>query len=167
MDTGGHFFNQVCKFCKPKYPTVLPVRGAGGFDKPYIPRASKNNRVNTPMFTLGVDTGKALIYQSLAVEEEGANYCHFPREKDRGYTEDYFKGLTAERMVLTYKRGKAQYIWKLKENWTKRNEPFDIRNYALAALEISGVVLKKPEETETAAKGTKKRTRRARSGGIA
>ena len=169
MDTGGHFANQVYKFCKPRFSRgILAIRGGStGFDKPYIPKPTKNNREQVPLWTLGVDTGKALIYQSLAVEEEGANYCHFPRDKGTGYTEDYFKGLTAERMVLTYKKGKAQYVWKLKENGTKRNEPLDCRNYAQAALEISGVVLKKPERVEnTAAAPSKKRGRRSRSGGI-
>lgn len=169
MDAGGHFFNKVLKFCKPRFARgIMPIRGRDGFDVPYIPRPSKNNREQTPLFTLGVDTGKALIYQALAVPEEGANYCHFPRESDRGYTEDYFKGLTAERMVLTYTKGKAHYVWKLKENWTKRNEPLDCRNYARAALEISGVVLKKKDESTTVAAGGSgnRRGRKIRSGGI-
>jgi phage terminase large subunit GpA-like protein len=166
MDSGGHFFNQVCKFCKSRYPLVLAIRGKGGFEVPYIPRPSKNNREQAPLFTLGVDTGKALLYQSLSVAEEGANYCHFPREKDKGYDETYFKGLTAEKMVLTYKHGKAQYIWKLKDSGHKRNEPLDCRNYAQAALEISGVVLKKQETTAAAPPTAKKRGRRSRSGGI-
>lgn len=168
MDAGGHFFNKVLKFCKPRFARgIMPIRGRDGFDVPYIPRPSKNNREQTPLFTIGVDTGKALIYQALAVTEEGANYCHFPRESDRGYTEDYFKGLTAERMVLTYTKGKAHYVWRLKENWTKRNEPLDCRNYARAALEISGVVLKKKDENTAVAAGSgKRRKRQTRSGGI-
>lgn len=166
IDSGGHFSNEVYRFCKNKFPRILAVRGKGGFDAPYIPRASKNNREQTPLFTLGVDTGKALIYQSLAVTELGANYCHFPKDQDRGYDDAYFKGLTAERMVLTYKKGKAQYVWKLKENGTKRNEPLDCRNYAQAALEISGVVLKKTNQTDIAATATKKPRRRTRSGGV-
>lgn len=168
MDAGGHFFNKVLKFCKPRFARgIMPIRGRDGFDVPYIPRPSKNNREQTPLFTIGVDTGKALIYQALAVTEEGANYCHFPRESDRGYTEDYFKGLTAERMVLTYTKGKAHYVWKLKENWTKRNEPLDCRDYARAALEISGIVLKKKDEnTAVAAVSSKRRKRQTRSGGI-
>lgn len=167
VDSGGHFTNKVYKFCKPRFPRVLAIRGKGGLDVPYIPRPTKSNREQIQLFSLGVDTGKAWIYQSLAVEEEGANYCHFPRDKDKGYTVDYFKGLTAERMVLTYKKGKAQYVWKLKENGTKRNEPFDCRNYAQAALEISSVVLKKQEKTaDAAATPSKRRGRRSRSGGI-
>ncbi|GHU42233.1 terminase [Clostridia bacterium] len=165
MDSGGHFTNQVYKFCKVRYARgILAIKGRGGFDVPYIGRATKNNRVQAPLIPLGVDTGKALIYQSLDVQEEGANYCHFPKDKTAGYTEDYFKGLTAERMVLTYKKGKAQYIWKLKENGTKRNEPFDCRNYAQAALEISGVALKKQEKSETAPQ--RKRGRGVRSQGV-
>jgi phage terminase large subunit GpA-like protein len=166
FDTGGHFFNQVCKFCKPLFPFVLPIRGRGGFDVPYIPRPSKNNRAQTPMWTLGVDTGKALIYQSLAIENEGPNYCHFPKDEGAGYTEEYFKGLTAERMVMTYKKGKAQYIWKLKGNSTKRNEPLDCRNYAQAALEIAGVSLKKLEKTEGTAAPAKRRRRGVRGQGV-
>ncbi|MCH5195933.1 MAG: phage terminase large subunit family protein [Oscillospiraceae bacterium] len=169
LDVGGHYFNQGLKFCKKRLQRgIYPIRGRAGFDVPYIPRPSKNNREQTPLFTLGVDTGKALIYQALAATEEGANYCHFPKESDRGYTEDYFKGLTAERMVLTYTKGKAHYVWRLKENWTKRNEPLDCRNYARAALEISGVVLKKKDESAPAATGAsrKRRGRQTRSGGI-
>ena len=164
IDSGGHFAYEVFKFCKPLYPLVLPIRGRDGFDVPYIPRPSKNNRVQTPMWTIGVDIGKHHIYQSLAVENEGANYCHFPRDSGTGYTEDYFKGLTAERMVLTYRKGKAQYIWKLKKG-VRRNEPLDCRNYALAALELSSVVLKKSDGTE--AKATiKKRGRGVRGQGV-
>ncbi len=166
-DTGGHFTNEVYKFTMPRFARgIRAIKGKGGGDVPFLSRKSTNNRFKAPFFIIGVDTGKALIYQSLAVEEEGANYCHFPKDKDTGYTEDYFKGLTAERMVLTYKKGKSQYIWKLKENGTKRNEPFDCRNYAQAALEMSGVVLKKNEKTENTAASVKKRGRRSRSKGV-
>jgi len=170
IDAGGHFFNQVCKFCKPHFPFIVPIRGAGGFDKPYIPRPSKNNRAETPMWTLGVDTGKHLIYQSLNVELEDdevgkPNYCHFPLEKDRGYNKDYFKGLTAERMVQRYKKGRAVWEWVLKQG-IKRNEPFDLRNYARAALEISGVTLKRQEQTEKTTAPPRQRGRTVRGKGV-
>jgi len=165
MDTGGHFTNEVYRFCKPRFKRgILAIKGSNvGFDKAFISKPSKNNREGVHLWTIGVDTGKALIYGALAAEEEGANYCHFPKEENRGYDEEYFKGLTAERMVMTYKRGKAQFIWKLKENSYRRNEPLDCRNYALAALEISGVPLKKSEEKQTTAAPVKKQGRRVRS----
>lgn len=174
IDSGGHFSDYVYKFCIPLYPTVFPIKGRDNrADVPFIPAATKNNRFKTPMFVIGVDIGKHHIYQSLSIENDegaGANYCHFPRDKDRGYDEDYFKGLTAERRIMTYKKGIAQYVWKLKEG-VRRNEPLDCRNYALAALEIaigkSGVVLKKSSNNEIAATpATKRRGRGVRGQGV-
>lgn len=167
MDSGGHFTNSVYKFCKARIAKrIFAIKGKGGAEVPYFNKPSTANREKTPLFTIGVDTGKALLYQRLTVEEEGPNYCHFPKEKDKGYTQEYFKGLTAEKMVMTYKKGKAQYIWTLKDGGYKRNEPLDIRNYATVALEIANPVLKKPDKTEATAAQAKKRGRRSRSGGI-
>ena len=95
IDSGGHFANEVFRFCKPLFPSILPIRGRGGAEVPFIPRASKNNRADTPMWTLGVDSGKDWVYKSLIVEDEGPNYCHFPGDKGTGYTQEYFDGLTA------------------------------------------------------------------------
>ena len=165
VDSGGHFSNQVYRFCKERTARrVFAIKGKGGADVPYFNRPSKTNSVKTPLFTIGVDTGKAILYQRLAVQEEGPNYCHFPKDKDRGYTQEYFRGLTAEKMVMTYKRGKAQYVWTLKDGGYKRNEPLDIRNYATVALEIANPVLKKPDPTAPAA-APKKRGRRSRTNG--
>lgn len=167
IDSGGHFTNQVYQFCKDRtFRLVFAIKGKGGADVPYFNRPTKSNSVKTPLFTIGVDTGKALLYQSLAVKEEGANYCHFPKEKDRGYTQEYFRGLTSEKMVMTYKKGKAQYAWILKDEKYKRNEPLDIRNYATAALEILNPVLKRQEQKEPPAPPRKRGRRSRTNGGI-
>lgn len=166
IDSGGHFTNQVYKFCKPRVARrIFAIKGKGGAAVPYFNKPSTANREKTPLFTVGVDTGKSLLYQRLGVLEEGPNYCHFPKEKEKGYGQEYFKGLTAEKMVMTYKKGKAQYEWTLKDGGYKRNEPLDIRNYATVALEIANPVLKKPDK-ETSAPQVKKTERRTRSGGI-
>lgn len=186
MDSGGHFFNEVCAFCKPRYARgIFAIRGKGGADVPFIPRPTKNNRVKAWLFTLGVDTGKSLLLQRLLVDEEGAGYCHFPRDEkeysDRGYDEEYFKGLTAEKMVLHYKKGRPMFEWEPKQKGM-RNEPLDCRNYAQAAAVISGATLKekKPRkrsgpaaektqetaENQAAGQPRKKRKRVQRSGGI-
>ncbi len=167
VDSGGHFTNQVYRFCKQRTARrVFAIKGKGGAEVPYYNKPSTANSVKTPLFTVGVDTGKAILYQRLAVTEEGANYCHFPKEDDRGYTEEYFKGLTSERMVMSYKRGKAQYVWTLKNKAYKRNEPLDCRNYASVALEIANPVLKKPEKENASPPSTKKAGRRQRSKGV-
>lgn len=186
MDSGGHFPNEVYAFCKARYVRgVFAIKGKGGADVPYIPRPTKNNRVKAWLFSLGVDTGKSLLLQRLLVDEEGAGYCHFPRDEkeysDRGYDEEYFKGLTAEKMVLHYKKGRPLFEWELKQKGM-RNEPLDCRNYAQAAAVISGATLKekktrkrsgpaieKPQETtgsQTAGQPRKKRKRVQRSEGI-
>lgn len=165
VDSGGHFTTQVYRFCKERTARrVFAIKGKGGAEVPYFNRPSTANNIKTPLFTVGVDTGKALLYQRLAVQEEGPNYCHFPREKDRGYTQEYFKGLTAEKMVISYKRGKAQYVWNLKDGGYKRNEPLDIRNYATVALEIANPILKPPEH-DTTAPAPRRRGRRSRTNG--
>lgn len=165
IDSGGHHANQVYRFCKERWARhVFAIKGKGGATTPYYSKPSTSNPVKVPLFIIGVDTGKAILFQRLAVTEEGANYCHFPKDKDRGYTLDYFKGLTAERMVVRYKKGKAQYVWEKKSGGFKRNEPLDIRNYATAALEISNPTLKMPEE-ESSTPPSKKRGRRIRSNG--
>ena len=149
IDSGGHFTQEVYKFAKKRINRrIWAIKGRGGAQTPYYSKPSTSNAYKTPLFTLGVDTGKAILYQRLAVEEPGPNYCHFPEDEGRGYTEEYFKGLTSEKMVMTYKKGRAQYVWKVKKG-IKRNEPLDIRNYATAALEITNPILKKeiPENT--------------------
>ena len=166
VDSGGHFTNQVYKFCKQRTARgVFAIRGASKPDAPYIPKPTYNNREKAPLFVVNVDTGKSLLFQRLTVEEQGAGYCHFPIEEEKGYDETYFKGLTAERLILTYVKGRAQYVWRLKENGYKRNEPLDIRNYATVALEIGNPQLDKPEKPE-GQKPARKRGRRKLSGGI-
>lgn len=106
-----------------------------------------------------------MLYERLNVKERGPNYCHFPINEDRGYDEKYFQGLTAEKMVLRYKKGRATFSWELKEG-IKRNEPLDIRNYAGAALEIANPPLTPEEAEQKVAAQAKPRGRRQLSGGI-
>ena len=171
MDSGGHFTNQVYKFCKQRTARrIFAVRGGTNPAAPYVPNPTRNNREKAPLFVINVDTGKTLLYQRLQVERPGPGYCHFPAEEDeekkRGYDETYFKGLTAEKMVMSYKKGRAYYAWTLKDSGYKRNEPLDIRNYATVALEISNPPLEKPKRPEGAAPPQKKRGRRKLSGGV-
>ena len=72
--------------------------------------------------------------------ETDAGYCHFPIESDRGYDEEYFKGLTSEHKITRHTKGQARIVWE-KRSSHARNEPLDLRNYATAALEIKCVGL--------------------------
>ena len=135
VDSGGHFTTEVYKFCKSReHRRIFAVKGKGGDGTPFIGRVSRNNREKAALFTIGVDQGKQLLISRLKTEFEGAGYCHFPIESDKGYDEMYFDGLTSERRVIKYYKGRPKVEWIKRPG--ARNEPLDIRNYATAALEI-------------------------------
>ena len=142
IDSGGHHTDQVYRFTKERIARkVWAIKGRGGFDIPYIKSVGRNNRVKTPLFILGVDAGKALIYQRLKHTARGPNFCHFPLNEEAGYDEAYFMGLTSEKMVVRFRKGRSVMAWEIKDAAHKRNEPLDLRNYATAALEIHNPVL--------------------------
>jgi len=56
----------VYRFTKERYERgVWAIKGKGGAEVPYIRNPTTNNRVKTPLFIIGVDAGKALLYQRL------------------------------------------------------------------------------------------------------
>lgn len=160
IDSQGHYTNEVDRFCKPRWGrNVWSIKGKGGMDIPFISNPTKNNRVKVPKYTLGVDTGKVLVYDRLKVEKPGPGYCHFP--VGRGYDENYYKGLTAEKKIITYKKGRATMAWVLKNQGFRRNEPLDLRNYNTAAVEIAHLALDPAEK-----KAKARKQRRTRKSGI-
>ena len=170
IDSGGHRTNQVYKFCKARFNRrVFAIKGSNDSAAAYIQKPTKNNRESAYLFTLGVDTGKSWLMDRLKLTERGPGYCHFPKEEEKGYDEKYFKGLTSEKKVMRYKKGRPYFAWELKDlGEHKRNEALDCRNYATAAIEITGLPLKKKEKAAAATQTTQKKPkkRRQRSGGI-
>lgn len=153
IDSGGHHTDQVYRFTKKRFERrVFAIKGKGGAEVPYIRNPTTSNRVKTPLFIIGVDAGKSMLYQRLKVESKGPNYCHFPSNEEAGYTETYFKGLTSEKMVVRFRKGRSVVVWEVKDSAHKRNEPLDLRNYATAALEITNPVLQKAEVGSVAAR---------------
>ena len=169
IDSGGHHTDEVYRFAKDRLNRrIFAIKGMGGAGVPYIRNPSKNNRVKTNLFIIGVDAGKTSIYQRLEVKTHGPNYCHFPSNPEAGYDENYFKGLTAEKKVVRFVKGHLKEYWEIKDKEHKRNEPLDLRNYALAALSITRPALKKqaPDVTTPAQAANRGRGRRQISGGI-
>ena len=169
IDSGGHHTDEVYRFAKDRLNRrIFAIKGMGGAGVPYIRNPSKNNRVKTNLFIIGVDAGKTSIYQRLEVKTPGPNYCHFPSNQEAGYDENYFKGLTAEKKVVRFVKGHLKEYWEIKDKEHKRNEPLDLRNYALAALSITRPVLKKqaPDVTTPTPAANRGRGRRQISGGI-
>jgi phage terminase large subunit GpA-like protein len=135
----GHASDFVYAYTKPRQPRAISVKGEGGLGKPFIKGAGTFTKTNRARLqSLGVDSGKEEIVNRLTVVKPGPGFCHFPKlangNETRGYDEEYFKGLTAERRIVKAKHGFKTYIWI--KRLSQRNEPFDCRNYALGALRI-------------------------------
>ena len=123
-------------------------------------------RVSATLFSIYTPAGKSKIWQRIHEDEKGAGYCHYPDDVDRGYDVEYFRGLLSEKYVVKREGEKGDWV-KVR----KRNEPFDIRNYAQAAAELiirdvaqfdqlnelidrkSGMPLPKPRRRGTVSKG--------------
>lgn len=137
IDSGGHHTSEVYAYCrKREMNRVWAIKGQGGSGIPYIKRPKRRNESRTWLFMVGVDVGKDTMASRLKTNfpSEGG-FCHFPIEEDRGYDEEYFLGLTAEKRNIRTVNGRTMINW-VKKYEGIRNEPFDIRNYATAALEI-------------------------------
>ncbi|MBF0182631.1 MAG: phage terminase large subunit family protein [Magnetococcales bacterium] len=130
IDTGGSNTMSAYAFCRERQDRrVWGIKGIGGMGKPLWPqRASRNNKGRIPLFVLGVDAGKELIYARLRITKPGPGYCHFPKDRDA----EWFRQLTAEKIRTRYIRGRPIREWHKKDG--DRNEALDCRVYAVAAL---------------------------------
>lgn len=131
IDSGGHFTQNVYSYTRSnERKGYHAIKGLGGYGKPFIGKASRNNRQRALLFPLGVDTAKELIYARLEIDDPGPGYMHFGGKCD----EEYFKQLTAERHITKYSRGFPTKVWVKKEG--QRNEALDCEVYALAAFTL-------------------------------
>jgi len=133
IDSGGHFTNSVYAYCKKNaHKRVFAIKGMGGEGKPISSRPSRNNVAKCPLFSIGVDTAKDLIFARLRVEEQGEGYIHFSEDLD----DEYFRQLTAEKVVTRYHKGFKRRMY---EKIRPRNEALDCLVYAYAAYAIIGL----------------------------
>jgi phage terminase large subunit GpA-like protein len=138
IDTGGHYTTETYNYCRAKMSRgVYPIKGQGGDKLPLIRPSVKSREKG--LFIVGVDSIKYDWMSWLKVGDRGDKYCHFPKDKDgipvRGYDTTYFQMLTAEKRVMVRnKKGFSVYEWH--KDAGARNESFDCRVYARAALRI-------------------------------
>lgn len=135
----GNWASEVYSFCG-KYPQsrVVPIKGRDNqstiVSAPKAVNVSRKNKSidGIKVWHVGVSMLKAELYGWLRLEHGMPGSCHFPQ-----YDENYFKGLTAEELILTKnKNGHTVERWVKK---FKRNEPLDARIYARAAAHMVGM----------------------------
>ena len=137
IDSGGHHTQQVYQYCKLHSRYAAAIKGVAGFGRPIIsspsPRRTGTERRPVPLYTVGVDTAKEVLYSRLQKAAPGSGYCHFPNNEPP-YSQQYFDQLCAEKLVRRTFLGIPKPVWELPSG--RRNEALDCRVYAMAALEL-------------------------------
>lgn len=133
VDSGGHFTNAVYQYCKKHTGRrVFAIKGVGGEGKAAVGRPSKSNVAKCPLFPVGVDTIKSLLFARMRITEPGAGYIHFSDTLN----DEYFRQLTAEKVVTRFHKGFKKRVF---EKVRARNEALDCMVYSYAAYAILGI----------------------------
>lgn len=145
IDTGGHHTKMAYEFCRTRLARrIWAIKGRGGAGVPVWPRRPTRVRGKVPLFIIGVDAVKDGVMARLRLAEHGPGFMHFPLERDA----DYFRQLTAERVVTRFERGRPIRSWQPKREG-ERNEALDTYVYATAALHgLISMGLRLNEEAE-------------------
>lgn len=131
IDSAGHRTTLVYDYAEKKAARkVFAIIGRDG-QRPIVsspsPKRWGRNQRQVPLYTIGVDTGKALLMSRLAVTDKGAGYIHLP-QKD-WCDEEFVNQLTSEKLVLR----KGRRVWKKRR---PRNEGLDCWLYGTAAMRL-------------------------------
>jgi phage terminase large subunit GpA-like protein len=138
----GYRTQIVYDWCRTRsHRHIFPVRGMPYAGRTILGRPNDqdidHNGKKIPngvkSFPIGTDTAKTEIYARLKITKPGPGCMHFPR----GLPDEYFKQLTAERLVTKYHRGYLKRVWE--KDQTERNEALDLEVYAYAAAIYAGI----------------------------
>jgi phage terminase large subunit GpA-like protein len=154
IDSNGAVGPYVYYYTKRRQPRLFSCKGSSHetyMQSTFTGGHKLDLKYNTTWYPIFTMVGKDELMQRLFVAESGAaGYCHFPCGEDeedvRGYTNDYFIGLTSEQKHETI-NNLGYTVFKYKKEGASRTsgEPLDCRVYARGALELF-------EQTRTIAK---------------
>jgi phage terminase large subunit GpA-like protein len=142
IDSGGHNTQSVYEYVRRhKGDRVFAIKGRGGDGLPIVGppnrRQSGKLKRKVDLYIVGTDNAKSVVMKRLKIDTPGPGYCHFPAGRDV----DYFRQLTAEKIVTKFVRGFPRREWKKSDG--RRNEAFDCRVYAFAAFVMASPQLDK------------------------
>ena len=144
IDANGAVGPYVYYYTKRRQPRLFSCKGSGheqAVSTSFTGAYKIDLKYNTTWYPLNTTMGKDELFQRLLVIDPGPGYCHFPcgpnDEDVRGYTNDYFIGLTSEQKHEEV-NDRGYTVFKYKKEGASRSsgEPLDCRNYARAALEL-------------------------------
>jgi phage terminase large subunit GpA-like protein len=138
---------------------IFGIKGlAVGWGKPIVEKMQRKqsgkNARKVDLFNVSSDEGKLLVMRRLNLKEHTnpdvrvPGYVHFPISEDDepigGVDDEYFKQLTAEKLITKYVKGFPVRSWHKPDK--ARNEVLDTFVYAYAALKIMQPNLKRLDE---------------------
>jgi phage terminase large subunit GpA-like protein len=143
IDSGaGAWTNLVYRYCKPRFSKrIFAIKGSNQAGQPVVGSMTRSNRMKCPVYRIGTDTAKDMIFGRLKLKpeetEKGAVYppsfMHYPRRPEARFDAEYFKMLTAEEVRVKLVKGfPVRYYAPRTEGI--RNEALDLRVYSYAAL---------------------------------
>lgn len=131
IDSGGHYTDEVYKFCKANEAKIRPLKGLSTYGQPIVDVVRKRNKNGVFLHHIGTDTAKGLLAARIATTDPGAGYMHFP--VDTSHDIKYFNQLTAERRIKKKVGGRVRWVW---DAANRRNEITDLWVYNLACLRV-------------------------------
>lgn len=147
VDSGGHHTEAVHRFTRERFGRrVYSIAGKGGQGVPAWPVRGSRAKTRDTVFLIGVDTIKDMVTARWKIDEGEAS-CRIPADPELGYDDQWMAQQTAEERVTRYKEGRPYTVWVCPKN--KRNEAFDCRVYATAALKSIPSAVRKRAMTPT------------------
>lgn len=161
----GYRTQTVYDWCRRRtHRHIFPVKGQSQTGKTVLGRPSKQDvdhrgqviKGGVEVWPIGADTAKSKIYARLKIAPAdeagkptgGPGCLHFPL----GLPDDYFKQLTAERMVSRYHKGYLRTSWE--KDASERNEALDLEVYAYAAAIYAGLTRTNWDRLEASIRAT-------------
>ncbi len=144
IDSGGHHTEEVYRFCVSREARriedgfeqrVYAIKGGTMKAMSVVQSWSNKNTWGAKLWTLCVDTAKAIVFDRLKIASPGPGFMHFPDDlRER----EYYEQLTSEKpRWKTITTGRQREWIELRQ----RREAWDCEVYALGALYILGAAV--------------------------
>ncbi|UWR38384.1 phage terminase large subunit family protein [Sulfitobacter sp. W074] len=135
IDSGGHHASIVTNFCMPRQKRrVWAIKGSAtkkGKRLEYVwPRAPKTHRNGCPIHSICTGGIKDRVEMHLGKTDPGPGYMHIPASRDKTWYDQF---ISEHRVFVDLGGGRMGSFWT-KKRGKQRNEAWDCRVYALAAL---------------------------------
>lgn len=137
IDSGGHHTDAVYSFVKRRLGLHLwAIKGMGGAGIAPVRPPAKKSRAKAPVWMLGSDALKDILFARLATEVAGPGYMNLAT----GAPDEWIDQFAGEVVKISQERGRSVKRYVKVEG--KRNEAIDLYCYALAALMIYGATVR-------------------------